>query len=77
MVDFFYNFSGLTFSMVDFLQATLITTPLILFGSITVLIFDIINVLILDLRTVLDFRDYSLSLYYTKMCFKILCVQIV
>jgi hypothetical protein len=23
MVDFFYNFSGLTFSVVDFLQATL------------------------------------------------------
>jgi hypothetical protein len=27
MVDFFYNFSGLTFSMVDFLQGTRKTVP--------------------------------------------------
>jgi hypothetical protein len=30
MVDFFYNFSGLTFSMVDFLQATPIFITLLM-----------------------------------------------
>jgi hypothetical protein len=41
MVDFFYNFSGLTFSMVDFLQGTQCTVLLLSLGEKGGIIFSL------------------------------------